>query len=123
MTKTAAGVAASTIDVAFGTAGTVSDTARLSFTKPAGTAVADEATVEVIAIIRGPLSASGVAVGNFFMAHNLVSTGHATIPCVVVTVVSAAFDVTTPTYVGVCITTGASDAITIKQVTAEALNL
>ena len=47
MTKTGAGTALSTIDVCFGTAGTTADTARLSFTKPAGTAVADEAWVDI----------------------------------------------------------------------------
>ena len=123
LTKTAAGVAASTFDIAFGTLGTTGDTARVSFAKPAGTAVIDEATIEIIAVVRGPLSASGIVVGNFLLCHNLAATGHAIIPCVVVTTVSSAFDVTTPTNVGVCITTGASDAITIQLVTAEAINL
>lgn len=124
MTKTAAGTAASTFDIAVGTAGTTSDTARVSFTKPAGTAAADEAFVEIVAIVRGPLSASGIMVGEFIMSHNLAATGHATIPVVVVNTVSSAFDVTVASLiVGLCITTGASDAITIQQVTAEALNL
>jgi hypothetical protein len=123
MTKTAAGTASSTFDVAFGTAGTTSDTARLSFTKPAGTAIADEGKVVIEMTVRGPLSASGIVVGEFSMIHNLAATGHATIPCVVVNIVSSAFDVTTPTFVGVCITSGASDAITIQQVITEVFNL
>src|SRR6266516_6424110 len=41
MTKTGAGTATSTVDIAFGTAGTTADTARVSVTKPAGTAVTD----------------------------------------------------------------------------------
>lgn len=123
MTKTAAGLAASTIDICFGTAGTTADTARVSFTKPAGTAVADEALVTVMAIVRGPLSASGVVAGIFQMIHNLAATGHAIIPCVNVTTISGAFDVTTPTNVGLCITTGSADAITLQCVTAEAINL
>ena len=123
MTKTAAGIAASTFDIAFGTLGTTGDAARVSFTKPAGTGVADEALVQIMAIVRGPLSASGVVVGTFQMTHNLAATGHAVIPCVNVTTISAGFDVTTPTNVGVCITTGASDAITIQLVMAEAINL
>jgi len=57
------------------------------------------------------------------MLHNLAATGHAQIPCVVVNTISSTFDVTTPTNVGLCITTGAADAITIQQVTAEAINL
>lgn len=123
-TKTAAGTATSTIDIAVGTNGTTADTARVSFTKPAGTAAIDEAIFEVTCICRGPLSASGVFAGNMQMTHNLSATGHATIPCVSVTTISAAFDVTTANLiVGLCITTGASDAITIQIVTAEAWNL
>lgn len=124
MTKTAAGTAASTIDICVGTAGTTADTARVSFTKPAGTAAVDTALVTVQAICRGPLSASGVFAGTFQMTHNLAATGHAVIPCVNVTTVSGAFDVTTANLiVGLCITTGAADAITIQCVTAESWNL
>lgn len=127
MTKTAAGTATSTIDIAFGTAGTTSDTAQVSFTKPAGTAAADEAFCEVEAVVRGPLSASGIVSGEFTLIHNGFAagagTGHAVIPCVVVNTISAAFNVLTPTFVGLCITTGASDAITIQQVTTEVFNL
>ncbi len=124
ITKTAAGVAASTFDVCFGTAGTTADTARISFTKPAGTAVADEGLVTITATIRGPLSASGVAVGNLQLTHNLAATGHATIPCVNVNTISGAFDVTVANLiVGVCITSGAADAITIQSVMTEAWNI
>ncbi len=63
LTKTGAGTASSTFDIAFGTAGTTADTARVSFTKPAGTAVIDEGKVVIEAIVRGPLSASGIVVG------------------------------------------------------------
>ena len=124
ITKTAAGTAASTYDIAIGTAGTTADTARVSFTKPAGTAVVDTGKIVIECIIRGPLSASGIAVGTFSMTHNLASTGHATIPAVNVVTVSSAFDVTTANLiVGICATTGASDAITIQSVSAESWNL
>lgn len=124
MTKTGAGTATSTIDIAVGTAGTTADTARVSFTKPAGTGVIDEAYCEVNAICRGPLSASGIFVGSFWMVHNLQITGHAIIPCVAVNTVSSTFDVTVAnSIVGVCITTGASDAITIQQVQSWAWNM
>src|SRR5580765_1161909 len=73
MTKTAAGTASSTIDIAIGTAGTTADTARLSFTKPAGTAAADEALCRLRMIVRGPLSASGIVAGDFQMTHNLAA--------------------------------------------------
>lgn len=123
MTKTGAGTAASTFDIAFGTAGTTADTARVSFTKPGGTAVIDAGVVIVTAIVRGPVGASGVVVGVFELTHNLAATGHALIPCVNVTTVSSAFDITTPTNIGLCITSGALDAITIQLVASEAWNL
>lgn len=122
ITKTAAGTATSTYDICFGTAGTTSDTARVSFTKPAGTAVVDEGWVEIQAVVRTATS-TGTVVGEFTLRHNLSSTGHATIPNVCVTTTSSTFDLTAATNVGVCITSGASDAITIQQVTAEAINL
>ena len=119
MTKTAAGTAASTFDVCVGTAGTTADTARISFTKPAGSAAVDEGWVTITAIVR-TIGATGVAVGEFMMVHNLAATGHAVIPCVCVNKISAAFDMTVASLkVGVCITSGASDAITIQQVVAE----
>lgn len=124
MTKTAAGIAASTFDICFGTAGTTADTARVSFTKPAGTAVIDTGRVVIEAIVRGPLSASGIVTGHFNLTHNLAATGHAIIPCVDVTTVSAGFDITVANlFVGVCITSGAADAITIQQMIAEVWNL
>lgn len=124
MTKTAAGAAASTFDICFGINGATGDTARVSFTKPAGTGVIDTARVSIEAICRGPLSASGVVAGMFQLTHNLAATGHAVIPCVNVTTVSSGFDVTTANLIaGLCITSGASDAITIQCVTAEAWNL
>lgn len=123
MTKTGAGTAASTFDIAFGTAGTTADTARVSFTKPAGTAVADAGRVIITAVCRGPVGASGVVAGQFNMTHNLAATGHALIPVVDVTTVSAAFDITTPTNIGVCMTSGSLDAITIQLLFAEAWNI
>lgn len=124
LAKTGAGTASSTLDICVGTAGTTADTARVSFTKPAGTAVADEAWFDVMAICRGPLSASGVLAGEMKMVHNLAATGHATIPCVCVSTISSGFDVTTAgLIVGLCLTTGASDVCTAEVVQAEAWNL
>lgn len=122
MTKTAAGSAASTIDIAFGVTGTTTDAAQVSFTKPAGTAAADEGWVEVQAIVKTN-GASGVVVGTFRMIHNLAATGHMVIPCAVVTTTSSTFNTLLPTNIGLCITTGASDAITVSQCSAEAVNL
>ena len=122
-TKTAAGTASSTFDVAFGTAGGTADTARISFTKPAGTAVADEGWIEIDCIVRGPLSASGVAVGEFRLVHNLSATGHSTVPIVVLNTVSATFDLTVPTFAGVAVTPGVAESYTIQQMSAQIWNV
>lgn len=124
MTKTAAGTATSSIDVRVGTLGATGDASRLNFVKPAGTAAADEAWNEVHAICRGPLSSSGVFVGEYIMSHNGNTVGHATIPIVVVNTISSAFDVTVANLiVGLSITTGAADAITIQMVEGIVWNL
>lgn len=123
LTKTAAGSATSTIDIAFGTTGTTTDTARVSFTKPAGTAAIDEGWIDIECIIQLVNATNGVAVGEFRLVHNLSATGHAQIPCVVVNTISSTFNSVSPTSVGLCITTGASDVITINQCSAEAVNM
>lgn len=121
MTKTAAGIAASTIAIVFGTAGTTADTARVSFTKPAGSAAADEAWCEINATVKAVSDTVGVIVGTFTMGHNLENTGHAVIPFVTVTTVSGNFDNKVDNaIVGLVITTGAADAITIQQLQADA---
>jgi hypothetical protein len=120
ITKDANGSAASTFDIAFGISGTTTDTARVSFTKPAGTAAADVGQVTITAVVRS-IGTSGVVVGNFQLTHNLAATGHAQIPCVVVNTISSGFDTTTAgMIVGLCLTSGAADNITVELATAEA---
>lgn len=123
MTKTAAGSATSTFDIAFGTTGTTTDTAQVSFTKPAGTAAVDEGWVEIECVVKTINASTGVVQGEFTLIHNLASTGHAVIPCVAVATTSGSFNTVSPTFVGICITTGASDAITISQVSCSAFNI
>lgn len=119
ITKTAAGVAASTYDIALGTAGTVADTAVVAFTKPAGSAAADVGKVMIEAVVRS-IGATGVMIGTFEMTHNLAATGHAVIPSVVVVTLSGAIDMTrTGLRIGLCVTPGAADALTIRQVITE----
>ena len=123
MTQTAAGIAASTFDICVGTAGTTADAARVSFTKPAGTAAIDEAWIDIIATLRGPLSGAGIMVGEFILNHNGNTAGHATTPTVILNTISSGFDVTVANLiVGLCITTGASDVITIQMVQSEMIN-
>lgn len=119
ITKTAAGTAASTYDICFGTAGDVNDTARVSFTKPAGTAAIDNGRIVIEATVRS-VGSSGVVVGMFNLTHNLAATGHCTLPCVNVTTISSGFDNDgQELYIGLCATTGAADAITVQRVEAE----
>lgn len=123
LTKTAAGTAASTFDIAFGSAGTVADTARVSFTKIAGTAVADEGIIEIVAKVVS-VGAAGVVLGEFFMDHNLDITGHLTTHAAVIKVASAGFAndgsgqtvAGSPLVVGLCITSGAADVVNINYV-------
>lgn len=122
MTKTAAGVATSTIDVAVGTTGSTADAARLSFTKPAGTAAADEAWVELFVVVKA-IGATGVVTGTVHIDHQLATTGHMAQQTAVITATSATFDTTTAGLkISVCLTSGASDAITITHCCAELLN-
>lgn len=124
MQKTNAGIAPSTIDIAVGSSGTTADTARVSFTKPGGTAAVDEAWVDVYATVRGPIGTNGTIIGQFIMSHNGNNVGHAVIPVVVVNQLSAAFDLSASSLsVGLCITTGAADVITIQFVQATATDL
>lgn len=122
VTKTAAGVAASTYDIGFGAVATgvaATATARVSFTKPAGDATADEGIIEVVATVRS-VSATGVVQGEFSLIHNLAATGHAAVPVVAVAAVSAGFDNSAEEiWIGLYATTGAADAITVTQASGE----
>lgn len=127
ITKTGAGVATSTFDIAYGTNGTTGDAARVSFTKPAGTAQADHCAVDIYATIKTN-SASGVVIGDFTLLADQTSStlgGFLAAAKYVssITTTSGTFDTTSPTHVGLCITTGASDAYTINHVQAWAENL
>jgi hypothetical protein len=125
MTKTGAGAASSTFDIAFGTAGTTGDTAQVSFTKPAGVANADEAWVDVDAVVKTN-SASGVVLGEFVLYDNQTGAGgHLASGKYIYaqSVTSGTFTTLTPTDCELCITSGASDAITINQCECWATNL
>lgn len=127
ITKTGAGTASSTFDIAFGTNGTTGDTARVSFTKPAGTAQADTCTVKITAVVKTN-SASGVVNGGFTLIADQTSATLGGFLAAakfnsVLSVASGTFDTTTPTHIGLCITTGASDAYTINYCTVKSWNL
>lgn len=118
LTKTAAGTASAVFDISFGTAGTSADTARVSFTKIAGTAAIDVARVVIEAIVRS-VSSTGVVVGQFNLTHNLLATGFSTLPCGNVVTVSSGFDNDgQELFIGLNITSGASDVWTVEKVEA-----
>jgi hypothetical protein len=120
ITKTAAGVAASTYTVLAGTHGSLLDPVVLSFTKPAGTAAVDEGVIEIIASARS-IGVSGVLAGEFLLDHfgagdkAFPSYGHLSQPCVRIAAISGAIDMTVANLlVGIAVTTGAADVITAQ---------
>lgn len=128
ITKTAAGTATSAYHIRIGTANTTADTAIITFTKPLGTAVIDTGLIEIMAVVRGPLTSSCILAGLFELRHNLATTGHNVTPATAtpafVFTVSGAFDATVANlFVSLSCTTGASDAITTQVLFAEAWNL
>lgn len=124
LSKTAAGTAANSFLVKIGTLGTTGDTTLLTFTTPVGTAVVDQGMVEIDLICNGPLSASGIFQGNFFMTHGLATTGLINVQTLFIGSTSGTFDVTTANLiVGLVCTSAVSTALTFQEVAAEAYNL
>jgi hypothetical protein len=127
LAKTAAGVATSSFDIRFGTNGTTADTARCSTgALDLETAIADEMVADIIAIVRGPIGASCIVQSSWMFNDNLTTTGFSNTArkAQVKAVQSAAFDITpTGTKVGLTITSGTADVVTIRQVIAEGFNL
>lgn len=124
VSKTAAGTASSTYDIRLGTTGTTADTNILSFVKPAGTAASDEGFIVIEALVQ-TTGTSATIVAEFTMIHNLQTTGHATIPCVVVKATTAGGSVDTTVsglIIGLTVTSGAADALTFDMVYGEMIN-
>jgi hypothetical protein len=126
-TKTAVGVAASTIDIAIGTAGTVADTARISFAKPAGTGTADEGMYVIIAVVRVVSATVGVISAELALVTNNPITSGGFLgtnrPNLVLNTVSGNFDNSGANlYAGICYTSGTAEVVTIHDVLSECLN-
>lgn len=75
MVKTAAGVAAATLVLRFGTAGAIGDAALITFTFGAGTAAIDTGIFEVRAHFRAVGAATAVLVAMVQLNHHLAATG------------------------------------------------
>lgn len=125
LTKTAAGVAAPVITIRVGTAGSTADTARLTLTMPAQTAVIDSGRVEVLVTFRTVGSGtSAVLVGNALLLHGLAATGLSVANTGVATAVSGGFDSTVANnIIGASVNGGASAAWTVDLVQAELFNV
>ena len=114
VTKTGAGTATSLFDIAFGTAGAIADTARVSLTKSLGTAVIDEGRIIIEALVRS-VSATGVVIGTLTMTHRLAITGLTVLP-VQETTVSSGFDNTgQELFISLNATLGSADNYTIQM--------
>jgi hypothetical protein len=122
-TKTAAGVATPIWNVRVGTLGTVVDTARLTFTGPAQTAVIDAGYIEITAVLRNT-GAAGVLAGVLSLSHNLSVTGFSTAQCPTLQVTSSGFDTTVANLiVGVSCNPGAAGVWTHQLIIAEMSNM
>jgi len=125
MSKTGAGTATPIWSVRIGTAGTVSDTARLTFTGVAQTANADNGWAEIDVIVR-TIGASGVIAGvyNITKASSSSTLGLTNQQSDVKQVTSSTFDLTVPNLIfGVSCNPGASGVWTFQHVGVQATNL
>lgn len=124
MTKTGAGTAAPIWVIHVGTAGSVADAARVTFTQVAlQTAVADTGVVEINAVLRN-VGAAGVLAAGLAMTHVLAATGFSTLTDNVMQVTSAGFDTTVAgTIIGLSVNPGAAGVWTHQVIAAEMKNI
>jgi hypothetical protein len=120
VTKTA-GVATPIYSIRIGANQSTADTARLTITGPAQTAVADTGFIRVMVTCRS-VAASGVLQGMVWLQHNLAATGLANTPAGLSLVqgTSAGFDNTAlqGQFIGLSVNPGASGAWVVEQVLA-----
>lgn len=125
LTKTAAGTATPIFTVRIGTAGTIADTARLTFTFGAGTAAVDTGMVEIDVHVRVSGSSCIIA-GTCRLQHHLAVTGLTSVTGVsgfsMFPVASSAFDGTVASStISVGFNGGTSFVGTIEVVQSELL--
>ena len=122
VTKTA-GTATPIYTIRIGANQTVADTARLTITGPAQTAVADTGFVRVMVTCRS-VSSTGVLTGMVWLQHNLAATGLANTLAgfSLVQATGAAFDNSNlgGQFIGLSVNPGASGAWVVEQVLARA---
>lgn len=124
ITKTAAGTATPIITVRIGTAGTIADTARLTFTFSAGTAAVDVGSFEIVFTVR-VAGASCIIAGSCELKHQLAATGltsGGTGGLELKAGASSAFDATVASsIISIGYNGGTSHAATIECVTSQLL--
>ena len=111
MVKTGAGTATPIVYVRIGTAGTTADTARLTFTFGAGTAVIDTAVFEVLVSFYSVGSGTSAVVQGVVRArHNLATTGmfNNASSWIITLAASGGFDSSAATKIGVSFNGGTS---------------
>lgn len=120
VTKTA-GTAGPIYTIRIGSNQSTADTARLTITGPAQTAVVDTGFVRVLVTCRN-VGAAGVLQGMVWLQHNLAATGLANTPAgfSLVQGTSAAFDNSAlqGQYVGLSVNPGTSGAWVVEQCSA-----
>lgn len=124
VSKTGAGIATPIITLRMGILGTTGDAAITTLTFAAQTGVIDSGFIEVFVSFRtiGSGTTAVVAAGGT-LTHQLAATGLANVAVSAPTNVSAGFDSTTKTIIGVSLNAGASAAWTTPVVQAELFNL
>lgn len=119
MVKTAAGTATPIIQVRIGTAGSVADTSRCSFTLSAGTAATDTGRFEIICVFRTVGSSTSAVLQGDLSVVSQPTTGITSLIHAVQTT-SGGFDSTVAnSIIGVSVNGGASAAWTAQFVRAE----
>lgn len=124
--KTAAGTAQPLYAVRIGANRTTADTARMVWTGPAQTAIADIGTLNIIVVVRN-IGASGVMQGTAWWDHrgtavsSTIGTGFANDGTGHIELTAAGFDMSAIAgqYVGLSMNVGASGSWTITHLQAE----
>jgi hypothetical protein len=121
LSKTAAGVAARTLDVRFGTAGTTADTSRGSLAVTPTAAI--DSGLYLVSVTFRSIGASGVCAIAIDLLHKGATTGLSN-GTAIGGIANATFDNTSTSLIaGLSITTGASEVLTITQVNTEVDNI
>jgi hypothetical protein len=123
LSKTAAGVAARSMLIKVGTAGTTADATIATLTNGTPTGVADEGYYRILFTIR-TIGAAATSRASSLGTHNLSTTGLLPNETEYKRVAGTTFDSTVANLiVGLAVTTGASEALTFDQIICQALNV